>query len=131
MTPRVFVWDCEALSRAVRGDRRMALLLKLAGEGEARLVTSPMTLVEAYDGRVPERRWDWVLSRVTVTSVGKQEAKQARLLLKHAGMHGHKHAIEAVLAVIARGQRGEVTVFSSDAGDMERLLPPQVPVVKL
>lgn len=44
---RVFVLDCEALSLAVRGDRKMIACLDLAARGEAEVVTSPMTLVEA------------------------------------------------------------------------------------
>jgi hypothetical protein len=129
--PRVFVWDSEALSQAVRGERRMMSLLQTAAEGRARLVTSPMTLVEAYDGRVTERRWDWALSRVKVADVGKDEAREARLLLRDAGLHGHKHAIDAILAVIAGRQAGSVTVFTSDVDDMTRLLPPSVVVVKV
>ncbi|UIX31756.1 hypothetical protein [Streptomyces sp. GQFP] len=76
-----------------------------------------MTLVEAYDGRTTEQRWDWVLSRVGVATVGKEEAR--RLLA------------EAVLAVIARQQKGQVTVFTSDVDDLERLLPETVTVKKV
>ncbi|MFI5650444.1 hypothetical protein ACIA71_04445 [Streptomyces anulatus] len=44
---RVCVLGCEALSLAVRGDRKMIAWLDLAARGEAEVVTSPMTLVEA------------------------------------------------------------------------------------
>ncbi|MFW6691591.1 hypothetical protein [Streptomyces sp. MAR4 CNX-425] len=128
---RVFVLDCEALSLAVRGDRRMIARLELASRGEADVVTSPMTLVEAYDGRTTERRWDWVLSRMKVADVGKDTARQARRLLADAKMHGHKHAIDAVLAVIAREQPGQVTVFTSDVDDLERLVPSTILVKKV
>ncbi|MDR3081237.1 MAG: hypothetical protein LBV60_09980, partial [Streptomyces sp.] len=107
---RVFVLDCEALSLAVRGDRKMITWLDLAAQGGAEVVTSPMTLVEAYDGRTTEQRWDWVLSRLKVADIGKDEARQARRLLADAKLHGHKYAIDAVLAVIARRQKGQVTV---------------------
>jgi hypothetical protein len=63
---RIFVLDCEALSLAVRGDRKMIAWIDHASRGEAEVVTSPMTLVEAYDGRTTEQRWDWVLSRLKV-----------------------------------------------------------------
>lgn len=128
---RVFVLDCEALSLAVRGDRKMIAWLGLAAEGEAEVVTSPMTLVEAYDGRTTEQRWDWVLSRLKVADIGKDEARQARLLLTDAKLHGHKHAIDAVLAVIARRQKGQVTVFTSDVDDLEKLLPDTIVVKKV
>ncbi|MER7045154.1 PIN domain-containing protein [Streptomyces jumonjinensis] len=128
---RVFVLDCEALSLAVRGDRMMIARLRLAADGEAEVVTSPMTLVEAYDGRTTEQRWDWVLSRITVADIGKDEARQARRLLADTGLHGHKYAIDAILAVIARQQKGQVTVFTSDVDDMERLVPERIVVKKV
>lgn len=128
---RVFVLDCEALSMAVRGDRRMIAWLDLAARGEADVVTSPMTLVEAYNGRTTERRWDWVLSRLQVVGIGKDEARQARRLLADANLHGHKYAIDAVLAVIALKQRGQVTVFTSDVDDLEKLVPDTIVVKKV
>ncbi|MEU3342116.1 PIN domain-containing protein [Streptomyces sp. NPDC006668] len=128
---RVFVLDCEALSLAVRGDRSMIAWLDLAARGEAEVVTSPMTLVEAYDGRTTEQRWDWVLSRLKVADVGKDEARQARRLLAGAELHGHKYAIDAVLAVIASQHKGQVTVFTSDADDLEKLLPDTIVVKKV
>ncbi|MFI1866941.1 hypothetical protein [Streptomyces jumonjinensis] len=128
---RVFVLDSEALSLAVRGDRMMIARLRLAADGEAEVVTSPMTLVDAYDGRTTEQRWDWVLSRITVADIGRDEARQARRLLADTGLHGHKYAIDAILAVIARRQKGQVTVFTSDVDDMERLVPERIVVKKV
>ncbi|MFF7726372.1 hypothetical protein [Streptomyces sp. NPDC008001] len=128
---RVFVLDCEALSLAVRGDRKMIAWFVLAARGEAEVVTSPMTLVEAYDGRTTEQRWDWVLSRLRVADIGKDEARQARRLLADAELHGHKYAIDAVLAVIARQQKGQVTIFTSDVDDLEKLVPDTIVVKKV
>ncbi|MFF7157959.1 hypothetical protein [Streptomyces sp. NPDC008139] len=91
-------------------------------------MTSPMTLVEAHDGRTTEQRWDWVLSRLKVADVGKEEARRARRLLADAKLHGRKYAIDAVLAVIARQQRGQVTVFTSDVDDLEKLVPDTIVV---
>nr|WP_206323259.1 hypothetical protein [Streptomyces sp. HNM0574] len=123
--------DCEALSLAVQGRPEWVDRLKLAAMGEAEIVTSPMTLVEAFDGRITQRRWDWVLSRIRVATVGTEEAREARRLLASAGLHGHKYAIDAVLAVVALRQRGQVTVFSSDVDDLEKLLPESVVVRKV
>ncbi|MHA6760763.1 hypothetical protein [Streptacidiphilus sp. PAMC 29251] len=128
---RVFVLDCEALSLAVRGDRTMIGWLDIAARGEADVITSPMTLVEAYDGRTTEQRWDWVLSRVKVADLGKEEARRARRLLADTKLHGHKYAIAAMLAVVAISQRGQVTVFTSDVDDLEKLLPPHIVVKKV
>ncbi|QGV79742.1 PIN domain-containing protein [Streptomyces ficellus] len=128
---RVFVLDCEALSLAVRGDRKMIAWLDLAARGEADVVTSPMTLVEAYDGRTTEQRWDWVLSRLKVADIGKDEARHARRLLSEAKLHGHKYAIDAVLAIIAQQQKGQVTVFTSDVDDLEKLVPESIVVKRV
>jgi len=128
---RVFVLDCEALSLAVRGDRTMIGWLDLAARGEADVVTSPMTLVEAYDGRTTEQRWDWVLSRVKVADLGREEARRARRLLADTKSHGHKYAIDAMLAVVALSQRGQVTVFTSDVDDLEKLLPDRIVLKKV
>ena len=128
---RVFVLDSEALSLAVRGERMMITRLDLAARGEAEVVTSPMALVEAYDARTTEQRCDWVLSRVNVADLCKDEARQARRLLAAAGLHGHKYAIDAMLAVVALRQRGQVTVFTSAPEDLERLLPDHVVAVKV
>lgn len=97
----------------------MIAWLDLAARGEAEVVTSPMTLVEAYYGRTTEQRWGWVLSRLKVADIGKDEARQARRLLSDAKLHGHKYAIDAVLAIIARRQKGQVTVFTSDVDDLD------------
>ncbi|MCP2364055.1 hypothetical protein HD597_011075 [Nonomuraea thailandensis] len=127
----MFVLDCQALSLAVKGDRKLIAMLDLAARGEADVVTSPMTVVEAHDGRITEQRWDWVLSRLDVVGIGKDEAREARRLLSDAGLHGHKYAIDAVLAVIARQQKGQVTVLTSDVDDLEKLVPESVVVRKV
>jgi hypothetical protein len=75
-----------------------------------------MSLVEAYDGRTTEQRWDWVLSRLQVVDIGKDEARQARRLLAGAKLHGHKNAIDAVLAVIARQQEGRCDLTRAAQG---------------
>ncbi|ASU85743.1 hypothetical protein CDO52_25675 [Nocardiopsis gilva YIM 90087] len=120
---QIYVLDSEALSQAVRGDRRMLTRFKLAAQREVELVTSPMTLIEACDGKTTEGRWNWVLSRVRVVAIGKEEARAAHRLLADAQLHGHEHAIDAVLAVIARQLKGEVTILTSDVGDLEKLVP--------
>ncbi|WP_440068637.1 hypothetical protein [Streptosporangium sp. OZ121] len=110
---------------------KMIAWLDLVARGQAEVVTSPMTVVEACDGRITEQRWDWVLSRLDVPDIGKDEARQARRLLADAKLHGHKYAIDAVLAVIARQQKGQVTVFTSDVDDLEKLVPDTIVVKKI
>jgi hypothetical protein len=63
--------------------------------------------------------------------VGRDEARQARRLLTDARLHGHKYAIDAVLAVIARQQKGQVTVFTSDVDDLQKLVPDTIVVKRV
>ncbi|MFI1735721.1 hypothetical protein ACH40E_42345 [Streptomyces acidicola] len=67
------------------------------------------------------------MSRVGVATVGKEEARQARRLRADAGLHDHTYAIDAVLAVITRQQKGQVTVFTSDVDPSGVLSGPEPP----
>lgn len=50
----------------------------------------------------------------------EQAAKAAAKLLKDAGPHGHKHAVDATVAEVALRQPGPVAMFTSDVDDMRR-----------
>ncbi|MDQ0749225.1 hypothetical protein QF034_003456 [Streptomyces africanus] len=131
MRPSCYVLDCEALSRAVLGDRAMLARLKDAHRSGIRVVTSSMTLIEAYHGRVQRAAWAWAMSRVVVEPVTREVADAAVILLQDTGLHGHKYAIDAALAVIAGRQPGGVVLFTSDEDDMGKLCGPGVKVVPL
>jgi len=124
---RVFVFDSEALSKAVHGDREMSALIKAAPRLDIPIITSALTTLEAWNPRESSKRalWDWTLSRIRVVHTDDQGIAVARDLLKAAGLHGHKYAIDAVLAAIATreaAQGAQVTVFTSDTGDISQLL---------
>ncbi|MFH8497639.1 hypothetical protein [Streptomyces coeruleorubidus] len=131
MRPSCYVLDCEALSRAVLGDRAMLARLKDAHRSGIRVVTSSMTLIEAYHGRVQRAAWAWAMSRVVVEPVTREVADAAVILLQDTGLHGHKYAIDAALAVIAGRQPGGVVLFTSGEDDMGKLCSPGVKVVAL
>ncbi|MFF9808808.1 hypothetical protein ACF1G5_27475 [Streptomyces coeruleorubidus] len=131
MRPSCYVLDCEALSRAVLGDRAMLARLKDAHRSGIRVMTSSMTLVEAYHGRVQRAAWAWAMSRVVVEPVTREVADAAVILLQDTGLHGHRYAIDAALAVIAGRQPGGVVLFTSDEDDMGKLCGPGVKVVPL
>lgn len=126
MTEICYVLDSEGLSKSVLGDPAMKARLKDARRAGIRVVTSSMTLIEAYHSKVPYAAWKWFLSRLVVEPVTEEVADSAITLLKGAGLHGHKYAIDAALAVIAGCQPGLVTVFTSDEDDMRKLCPPGV-----
>ncbi|WP_101258737.1 hypothetical protein [Streptomyces barkulensis] len=124
---RVFVFDSEALSKAVQGDREMAALIKTAPRLDIPVVTSALTTLEAWDPREASRQalWNWTLSRIRVAHTDDRVIATARDMLKAAGLHGHRYAIDAVLAAVAgqeAAQGAQVTVFTSDADDMRQLL---------
>lgn len=124
---RVFVFDSEALSKAVQGDREMAALIKTAPQLDISIITSALTTLEAWDPRETSRQalWNWTLSRIRVVHTDDQVIAMARDMMKAAGLHGHKYAIDAVLAAVAgrEAARGaQATVFTSDTDDMNQLL---------
>ncbi|MFG2114794.1 type II toxin-antitoxin system VapC family toxin [Streptomyces sp. NPDC048718] len=128
MTELCYVLDSEALSRAALGDMKMRARLADAHKAGVSVVTSSMTLIEAYHSKIPYAAWKWFLSRIEVEPVTEEIADSAITLLKGAGLHGHKYAIDAALAVIAGRRRGIVTVFTSDEDDMNKLCPSRVVV---
>jgi hypothetical protein len=126
-----YVLDCEGLSRTVRGERRMLNRVKDAHRSGIRVVTSSMTLIEAYHGQVQHAAWLWAMSRIVVEPVTQDVAEEAITLLRVNGLHGHKYAIDAALAVIARRLGGHVVVYTSDADDMTKLCGERVRVAAL
>lgn len=69
------------------------------------------------DGPQP-RRTESTSTQSARTATGNPE-------LKAAGLHGHKYAIDAILAAVAGReavQGAEATVFTSDTDDMAQLL---------
>ncbi|MEU6867804.1 hypothetical protein ABZ924_31995 [Streptomyces sp. NPDC046876] len=125
--PRTLVLDCEALSKAARGDRTVRAMIRRSPNREMRVVTSALTTLEAWDPRagVRQEAWNWMLSSVDIVHTDDDTIATARMLLKEAGLHGHKYAIDAVLAAIALRASGPgaiVHVLTSDADDMKRLL---------
>ncbi|WP_437095942.1 hypothetical protein [Streptomyces sp. enrichment culture] len=127
----VYLLDCEGLSRWVRGERRTGVRIKDAHRLGIRVMTTSMTLIEAYDVRTYLPAWHWALSRIHVEPVSEDIAEDAIGLLKEAGLHGHKYAIDAALAAVALRQPGPVTVFTSDEDDLRKLCGDRVVVMGL
>ncbi len=74
-------------------------------------------------------RLQWVLSRVKVEPVTERAAKVSAKLLKAAGLHGHRYAIDATVAEVALRQPGPVAVLTSDVDDMARLCGDRVRLI--
>ncbi len=125
------VLDSEGLSAWIAQDRKALTLFKVFHEMGADLVISANTIVEVSHSRVNMPRLQWALSRVKVEPVTEQTAKEAARLLKAAGLHGHKYAIDATVAEAALRQVGPVAILTSDIDDMTRLCGQHVRLISL
>jgi predicted nucleic acid-binding protein len=125
------VLDSESLSAWVAQDRKVLGLLKVFHEMGADLIISANTIVEVSHSRVNMPRLQWALSRIKVEAVTEQTAREAARLLKAAGLHGHKYAIDATVAEAALRQPGPVVLLTSDIDDMARLCGKQIGLIGL
>ncbi|MEU0661436.1 DNA-binding protein [Streptomyces lavendulocolor] len=129
--PGTLLLDSEGLSKLYRKDRTVVTLVQAASEEGIRVATSAMTTLEADYERVHPARITWVLSRVDVHDVTRQITDQAAALLRAHHLHGHKYAIDAAFAAIARNAPRPVTVLTSDPEDLTLLCGPSVEVIKV
>ncbi|MFF7441022.1 PIN domain-containing protein [Streptomyces sp. NPDC008122] len=125
MTPRpaavpggTLVLDSEGLAKAVLRDREVTGWLALARADDLRVVTSAATLVEVMHPGINRAALQWTLSRITVEPVTDAIARRAADLVAEAGLHGHKYAIDAMVAATALSAPGPVTVLTSDPEDL-------------
>ncbi|MFE4599769.1 type II toxin-antitoxin system VapC family toxin [Kitasatospora indigofera] len=122
------VLDSEALSKLSRRHRDMTVWLDVARTLDLLVVTSAATLVEARDPKVPQAAFDHAVSLTKVRPITEEIARAASKLLVSAGLHGHKYAIDAMLAATAHLEHGDVTVVTSDRDDLRQLCHPRVAV---
>ncbi|WP_405084416.1 DNA-binding protein [Microbispora sp. NBC_01389] len=115
------VLDSQGLSAWIAQDRKILAMFQVLHSMGADFVIGANTIVEVSHARLDMPRLQWVLSRVKVEPVTESAAKRSAELLKAAGLHGHKYAIDATIAEIALRQPGPVTMLTSDIDDMTRL----------
>ncbi|UUU21551.1 PIN domain-containing protein [Streptomyces sp. DSM 40750] len=116
------VLDSEGLAKAVQRDREVHEWLTAAREADLPVLTSAAVLVEVVHPRINDAALRWTLSRLRVEPVSQAVAQSAVTLLRGAGLHGHKYAIDAMLCATAVQQPGRVTILTSDVEDMGMLL---------
>jgi hypothetical protein len=118
-----WVLDSEALSHYLRAERKMTARLAVASEDGIRVVVAAPTIVEVDHIGVHPARLDWVLSHSVVVELSRDLARAAATLLKRAGLHGHKYAIDAMVTATALAAvEKPVTVLTSDVEDISTLL---------
>lgn len=125
------VLDSEGLAKAVLRAREVTQWLALALADDLRVITSAATMVEVAHPRLSRPALEWTLSRVVVEPVTEPIARRATAILAEAGLHGHRHAIDAMLSATALAAPGPVTVLTSDPEDIATLCGRNVTVIKV
>lgn len=125
------VLDSEGLAKAVQRDREVTGWLALARADDLRVITSAATLVEIIHPRIKRPAFEWTLSKIVIEPVTERIARHSAALLGDGGWHGHKHAIDAILAATALAAPGPVTVLTSDPEDLQALCGRQVTIIKI
>ncbi|MFJ2928591.1 DNA-binding protein [Streptomyces massasporeus] len=123
------VLDSQGLSAWIAQDRKILAMFQVLHAMGADFVIVANTIVEVSHARVNMPRLQWALSRVKVEPVTEGAAKASAELLKAAGLHGHKYAIDATVAEVALRQPGPVAVLTSDVDDMARLCGDRVRLI--
>ncbi|KOX22279.1 DNA-binding protein [Nocardiopsis sp. NRRL B-16309] len=123
--------DSEGLARAVLQDRIITRWLVLARADDSRVITSSATLVEVIHPRINRAALEWQLSRLTIEPVTEHVAREATRLLDAAGLHGHRHAIDAMLCATALAAPGPVTILTSDPDDLKALCGGKATIIKI
>ncbi|MGA5700163.1 DNA-binding protein [Peterkaempfera bronchialis] len=101
----------------------MTARLAVALQDDVRVVIAAATIVEADYVAVHPARLDWALSRLVAVPLTQDLARAASNLLKSAGLHGHKYAIDAMVVATALAATDKpVTVLTSDVDDISTLL---------
>lgn len=126
---RSLVLDSQALSLLLRNDRQMITRIEAARRVGVPVLVSALTVVEAVYGKTDTARLHWVLSRLQVQDVTHADSLTAVQLLSEAGgLHGHKYAIDALVAAMALRVPAPVLVLTSDRDDWSKLCGDRVQI---
>ena len=128
-TPRSVVLDSQALSLLLSNDRALTARIEAARRAGLPVRVSALTVVEAVHGRTDMPRLKWYLSRLRLESVTPEDSLTAVTLLREAGgLHGHKYAIDALVAAMALRSPSPALILTSDRDDWTRLCGDRVVV---
>ncbi|MFD0855269.1 PIN domain-containing protein [Actinomadura adrarensis] len=103
--------------------------MREAQTNDFRVLISAITPIEAQDVRTKPDRLRWFLSRLRIEPVTEEITMAAIDLLRTCGLHGHKYAIDAVVASTALRAPKPVVLLTSDADDMTTLCGKTIRVV--
>lgn len=131
MNTEFLVLDSQGLSSWIDRDRKVMRLLEQVERDAIDVAMSAVTIIEVSYGGVDMARLNWLLSRIRVEAVSKESARRSARLLKEAGLHGHKYAIDAMVAEVALRLPGPTAVLTSDADDMLKLCGQRVRIISV
>ncbi|MFF9004370.1 PIN domain-containing protein [Streptomyces goshikiensis] len=121
-TARSLVLDSQALSLLLRNDRQMITRIEAARRVGVPVLVSALTVVEAVHGKTDTARLCWLLSRLQVQDVTQADSLTAvRMLSDAGGLHGHKYAIDALVAAMALRSPAPVLALTSDRDGWSKL----------
>ena len=123
--------DAEGLSRLVRRDRGLFVLLKgLAQTGET-VAVSAATVVEGVNPALAPATVRWSLSGLDVVDVTRKIALTATDLLRAAGRHGHRDAMDAIVCATGLEAGEPTTILTSDPTDIGAIVADRAAVTVL
>ncbi|GLW68544.1 hypothetical protein Kpho02_08430 [Kitasatospora phosalacinea] len=125
------VLDSQGMSAWISQDRGVLAMIKAFHSMGAGLVIGANTIVEISHARANTARLNWVLSQVRIEPVTEHAARASAALLKQAGLHGHKYAIDATVAEMALRQPGPVAMLTSDVDDMAKLCGDRIQLIAM
>ncbi|GAB2951244.1 DNA-binding protein [Streptomyces heilongjiangensis] len=125
----VLLLDSEGLSKFMANDPRVTGLIRTAQAKDTLVALSNLTLIEAWHAKVRMDRLRRHTSRLEVLPVSDAITWRAIDLLRNANLHGHKYAIDSVVATTALGYAGPRIIVTSNADDMNKLCGDRVRVV--
>lgn len=125
------VLGCEGLSKFVNDHEPVVALLAEARKRGMEVVVSALTIIEATHQRTDKARLARALSGLRIVHIGDEEAKAASAVLLNTGLHGHKYAIDAVVAEMALRQQRPVVLLTSGTDGMTKLCGGRVRLVSV
>jgi len=115
------VLDCEGIVKLASGDPMTRHRFEAARRRGSLVLTAAPTLAEVLRGTPRDAGMHRVLNRITVVPIDKRLGRAAGEVLGRAGLSGHQHGLDALLAVVAMEQQRPIVLLTSDPDDLRRL----------
>ncbi|GHJ14716.1 MULTISPECIES: PIN domain-containing protein [unclassified Micromonospora] len=131
MSLESLVLDSQGFAMWIERDRKVMRLLEQAERDGADLAMSAATIIEVSHSGVDVARLTWLLSRIRVEAVTVESARRSAGLLEAAGLHGHRYAIDAMVAEVALRLPAPVAILTSDVDDIVKLCGQRVRAIGL